>query len=396
MERVEIAVVGGGVMGAATAWQLARRGADVLLLERFEPGHHEGASHGATRNYNTAYSSEHYLDLVLRARTLWDELASEAGTRVLDDVGLLNHGGGEARWGGVRTALHARGLAADWLSAPEAQERWPALRFRPCGTAGRDVLLVPSGARVRAAVAWRALHDGVARHGGRVRTGARAVALVPQRRGGVRIELQGGDDVVAGTVVVTVGAWTAGLVGELVPLPDLVVTQEQPAHFAPVLAAAEGIPGFNHAADPDRPEDAFFRSDFYGMATPGEGVKAGWHGTGAVVDPDARTYAAEPVQLADLRRYAELWLPGVDPEAATPISCTYTSTATTDFVLDRHGDLVVGAGFSGHGYKFAPAIGEVLARLALGGGAPEARAAAPFRIGDGRRAGAGRAGGFGT
>lgn len=404
-----IAVVGGGVMGAATAWRLARAGHDVLLLERFAPGHHEGASHGETRNFNTAYASGHYLDLVQRARTLWDELARESGQVLLDDVGLVNHGGGERRWGATHDALRSRGLAAEWLSAGEAQERWPALRFADGSATGRDVLWVPSGARVRAADAWRAMLEGVTRHGGRVRHGVRVRAVVPLDGGGVRLELDApegatgvSDAVLARTVVVTAGAWTTSLVGGVVPLPELVVTQEQPAHFAlratgdASVARTDAMPGFNHAPDPERPQERYFRSDVYGMATPGEGIKAGWHGVGPVTDPDARTYRPEPDQLADLRRYAREWLPGVDADAAVPISCTYTSTASTDFVLDRHGDVVVGAGFSGHGYKFAPAVGEALAALATGDGAASARAATPFRFGPGRAVPTGTPSGFGT
>jgi sarcosine oxidase len=148
------------------------------------------------------------------------------------------------------------------------------------------------------------------------------------------------------------------------------VTQEQPAHFAVVDQAAEW-PSFNHLPDPDEPEDAYWYSLVYGMLTPGEGVKAGWHAVGPVVDPDSRSYTPEPEQLAALQRYARDWLPGVDPDSCVPISCTYTLTDTENFILDRVGPVVVGAGFSGHGFKFTPAVGRVLADLATGGTAPE-------------------------
>lgn len=142
-------------------------------------------------------------------------------------------------------------------------------------------------------------------------------------------------------VVITAGAWTSKLVGTQVVLPRLVVTQEQPAHFTPV-DDSQFWPSFNHAADPGDPRDDYWYSPVYGMLTPGEGVKAGWHGVGPVADPDARTFDPEPVQLEALRRYVREWLPG----------------------------LVIRAGFSGHGFKFTPAIGRVLADLVDGIDAP--------------------------
>jgi sarcosine oxidase len=102
------------------------------------------------------------------------------------------------------------------------------------------------------------------------------------------------------------------------------------------------------------------------MQTPGEGIKAGWHGVGPVVDPDRRSFLPEPVQLAALQEYARTWLPGVDADSFEAVSCTYTTTPDEDFVLDRIGPVVIGAGFSGHGFKFTPVIGRILADLATG------------------------------
>jgi sarcosine oxidase len=111
----------------------------------------------------------------------------------------------------------------------------------------------------------------------------------------------------------------------------------------------------------------------YGLATPGEGIKVGFHGIGPEVDPDHRDFIPEPGRLADLRDYARRRLPGVDPDTFTPISCTYTTTPDTNFVLDRRGPVVVATGFSGHGFKFVPAIGRVLADLAVDGARPDPR-----------------------
>ena len=98
----------------------------------------------------------------------------------------------------------------------------------------------------------------------------------------------------------------------------------------------------------------------------------GYHGVGPVVHPDRRTFQPDERQLAQLRDYAATWVPGVDPDAFEAISCTYTTTPDHDFVLDRVGRVVVAAGFSGHGFKFAPALARVLADLADEASAPGA------------------------
>lgn len=347
-------------MGSAAAWQLARRGRSVVLLEQFEQGHHIGASHGSTRNFNMAYAEPDYLDLVTEAKDLWNELESETGTQLLDLVGLVNHGN-VRRLREVRSSHAERGIASHFIPAAEAAERWRGMNFRG------EVLVVPGSGRVRAADALVALRQAAEAHGARFEysTPVRDVR-VDGARAAVVID---SGEITAHRVVVTAGAWTGKLLGGHVPLPELVVTQEQPAHFTPWDDSLEW-PSFNHNPDPDDPRDAYWYSPVYGMLTPGEGIKAGWHGVGPVTDPDARSFTPEPVQLEALVRYVREWLPGVDAGSAVPISCTYTSTANEDFVLDRSGPVVVGAGFSGHGFKFTPAVGRVLADLADGGAAP--------------------------
>ena len=171
----------------------------------------------------------------------------------------------------------------------------------------------------------------------------------------------------ADTVVVTVGAWTERMLPGI-RLPRLEVTEETPAHFLPLDDAS--WPSFNHYVDPDR-----YPATVYGMPTPGEGVKVGFHRVGDVVDPDSRPHVTTHAEaLAD---YVREWLPGLAPATAVPISCTYTSTDDSAFVLDRRGRIIVGAGFSGHGFKFAPGVGATLADLVID---PMALAAEPFRL----------------
>ncbi|WP_353827127.1 FAD-dependent oxidoreductase [Agromyces sp. SYSU T0242] len=368
---VETVVVGGGAMGAATAWQLARRGREVTLLERFEPGHRNGSSHGASRNFNVGYADPAYVAMLVEALPLWRELEAESGASLLDLVGVANHGP-TPHFDVVHAALTAAGIPAEFLPVEEASRRWPGIRF------DTRVLFNERAGRVDADAAVAALHARAAALGADVRHRTRATAI--EVVGGDRVRVastsdDGAEQVFeARTAVVTLGAWTTKFIGAL-PLPPLVVTQEQPAHFA---VRDDGMPWPSYNQFPGSPADGYgyWRSPVYGMLTPGEGVKAGWHGVGPLADPDARDFLPVPDQLADLQRYARDWLPGVDADAVTPISCTYTTTPDEHFVLDRIGPIVVGAGFSGHGFKFTPVVGRILADLADGTGPAPPRFAA--------------------
>lgn len=366
-EHVSHLVVGGGAMGLATTWQLARRGHAVLALERFERGHELGASHGATRNFNNAYAEEHYLDLLGLARAEWDELARVTGEPLLRLHGLVTHGD-DARVAATHAALTARGERATVLDPAEASRRWSGMRF-----AG-DVLFTPDAGVVRAEAALAALERDARVRGADLRFGHAIVALEEHADHVSAAVVAGGSryDITADVVVVAAGAWTSKVLPGF-PLPRLTVTEESPAHFA-ARGAAQAWPSFNHLLP--RPS---YPGNVYGMPTPGEGVKVGFHHVGPLVDPDRRTLRPVPELAARLRDYVDEWMPGLDADSAAPISCTYTSTDSEDFVLDRRGRVVVGAGFSGHGFKFTPAVGAVLADLATD---DRARAAEAFRLPD--------------
>lgn len=368
--RSAFVVVGAGAMGLATTWQLARSGHPVIALERFERGHAFGASHGETRNFNNAYGEAHYLDLLQAARVGWDDLARSTGEPLLRQHGLVTHGD-DVTVARVYGALTERGERASVLAPAEAHERWRGMRF------DGDVLFTPDAGVVRAAAALEALESAARAGGADIRYGHRVLGL-EETADGVRIAVDAGGtryDLLADTAVVTAGAWTPGLLADALPLPRLTVTEESPAHFAPIDTVARW-PSFNHLAAGGAGH-APQPGQVYGMPTPGEGVKVGLHHVGPVVDPDRRSFRPVPELAVRLRDYVAEWLPGLDPDTAVPISCTYTSTDSEDFVLDRRGRIVVGAGFSGHGFKFTPAVGGVLAALATD---EAAQAAAPFRL----------------
>jgi sarcosine oxidase len=354
--EADVVVVGGGVMGSAAAWQLAARGADTVLLERFEPGHVRGASHGASRMFRYAYTDPLYVELVACTLPLWRGVEAAAGVPLLAVTGGVDHGEA-SRLQAIAAALDAAGVPGQWLDPDDAAKRWPGLRF------DTQVLYHAQGARVDADAAVSALQQLAVAAGARVRHHAQ-VTRIDSDPAGVEV----GEDIYrAGRVVVTAGAWTQRLLGEQLRLPPLRVTQEQPLHFAPLI---EGEwPSFIHHRGADLAPFQFV----YGMRTPGEGVKVGFHHAGPECDPDARDFAPEPSRLATLLDYIAEWVPGVDVEAWAPISCTYTSTGNEDFVIDAVGNIVLAAGFSGHGFKFAPLVGEMLADLALDGPRPPER-----------------------
>lgn len=356
-DAVEVAVIGGGAMGLATAWELTRRGLRPTVFERFSRGHHEGASHGATRNFNNAYDQEHYLDLLVRAREGWDRLGVVDGEPLLRLHGLVTHGAVELT--SIARRLTDRGIHAEMLSAADAASRWTGMRF------DGDVLFSRDAGVARASAALIEWERRIVESGGSVRWET-PVLSIDETDAGVELTLP--DSVMrADVAVVTVGAWSQRMLPSI-GLPRLTVTEESPAHFSPTGPAQ--WPSFNHYTDTER-----YPATVYGMPTPGEGVKVGFHRVGDEVDPDARPHRS--AHAAALAEYVREWMPGLEPASALPVSCTYTSTDDGTFVLDRRGHLVVGAGFSGHGFKFAPGIGAMLADLALD---PSARAAEPFRL----------------
>ncbi|MGV8882802.1 MAG: FAD-dependent oxidoreductase [Rhodoglobus sp.] len=354
--RVDTLVIGGGVMGLAAAWQVSLRGREVMLLERFTIGNGNGASHGASRNFNQAYSDPGYVDMLVEAGRLWRELESAASTTVLELTGVVSHGRSDL-YGAVHAALAAAGIPSEFLDPHEAGQRWSGIRF------DTEVLFVPESGRIRSDAALAVLASQARSHGADIRENTRVHSLQVLDDDRVRVVTDDGE-IFARHVIVTVGGWTSQIAGGLIALPRLVVTQEQPAHFAQVVPGE--WPGFNHAPALQNPRYGYWPSAVYGLRTPGEGIKVGWHGAGPVTDPDARTFESELRTLAALQRYVEEWVPGADPTSFTEISCTYTTTPDSNFVLSALGPVTVGAGFSGHGFKFAPAVGRILADLAEG------------------------------
>lgn len=360
-------VIGAGVVGAATARTLAARGERVLLVEQHGRGHDRGSSHGGSRIFRMGYADADYVALCQQALDAWRSLEVASGRTLLDLTGAVDHGRTE-QVDAIAAALTDAGIDHERLSPAQAAARWPGLAFEG------SVLTHATAGRIRSADTIEALLDLAASDGAELRFDTRVTGIEDHgERVTLTIDGPGGTTCVTATsVVAAVGSWAPAVVGELFAgrgagLPALRVTQEQPAHFPSHLADG-AWPSFVHW-QVDEP-------DVYGLLTPGEGVKVGFHGTGPVVDPDDRDPAAVPEQVRRLQDYVARFVPGVDASAPDVISCLYDNSPTEDFVLDRRGPVTVATGFSGHGFKFAPLLGEMLADLATGG-APHPRFTIP-------------------
>jgi sarcosine oxidase len=359
-----VVVIGAGVVGAATAYALTARGERVLLVEQHARGHHLGSSHGATRIFRQGYADPEYVALTTRALELWGALEVAAGEELIVRTGAVDHGRPEVV-DAIAAALADADIPHESLTPEQAAARWPGIAFE-----GR-VLTHPSAGRIRSDRTIEVFLTLAERTGlADLRFDTRVTGL-EDHGDDVTVTLSDGTAVRSASVVAAVGSWAPTLVGGLLAgrgsgLPAIRVTQEQPAHFPSHLPDA-AWPSFVHWADGD---------DVYGLLTPGEGVKVGFHGTGPVVDPDHRDFVPVPDEAERLQAYVARYLPGVDATKPTFISCLYDNSPDEDFVIDRVGPLTVATGFSGHGFKFAPLLGEMLADLAAGG-VPHPRFALP-------------------
>lgn len=364
MRRFDVIVVGAGGMGTAAAAHLARRGASVLALDRFPPGHSRGSSHGQTRLIRLAYF-EHpdYVPLLRRARDLWRDLERETATPLLTECGLLSSGPpAGAVLAGTLGSAAAHGLAVDRLTAHEAMRRWPAFAipedwesvFEPA--AGH--LAVESCVRAHAAVAER--HAAVIEADHDVR--------------GWRVEGQGvvvetaRESLSAGRLVLCPGAWAT----DLLRLPAIPFTVLRKSLFW--YAPSAGLSATDAAALPAFAFDTL-AGFFYGFPMlDGRGLKLAEHTGGRVVaDPVAVDRRIDDAEQATIEGWLADHLPGVGRSRSAHEVCLYTMSPDHHFVVGLHPEhpqVAVAAGFSGHGFKFASVMGEALADLALTGATP--------------------------
>jgi len=322
------AIVGAGIMGLSAARALSRRGWQVTIYEQFEVGTKRGSSHGRSRIFRLAYPDPTWVRMAQEALRGWRELEEESGMQVLELNGLLEVVVDAGR--GSRDGLRAAGVDFELMGGEEAERRWP-IRVPE----GWTVLHQPEAGIVRADLAAKAFLDSARARGAELHEGTRIDSVA---------------DVDADVTVVTAGAWVRRLVPRLSVRP----TRETLAYFRRDGDAMASI----GQLDPETRGHAQ-----YSLHDPRYGIKAGVHHAGREIDPDE---SGEPD--AELVTKIAEWVSqihtDVDPEPVGVETCLYTNTDDESFVLERNGPVVLGSPCSGHGFKFAPVVGERLADLA--------------------------------
>ena len=345
-----VVIVGAGLAGAASAWALSRRDVPVVVLEQFAPGHRRGSSHGSARIVRRAYGDGLYVRLTGQAFELWREVEETSGASLLRMLGGLDFGANR-NVAAVAGYLAEAGVAHEVLPAAEAARRWPGMEF------DGEVVFHPQAGTMDAERAVATMLALAAARGADVRHETAAVAVR-----GDGVVLSDGSQLRARSVVVAAGGWLAPLLNGAVALPPLRVTQQQVFHFPRRDASQPAWPSVIHEA---------VGTAVYHLAGgrdggPGDDRKIGQHDGGVTTTAAERDGVVNAESREAVIEYVRRWLPGLDPTPRGETTCLYTDTPTEDFLLDRVGDLVVCSPCSGHGAKFAPLIGELVAGLVTG------------------------------
>ncbi len=359
MATYDAIVIGVGGTGSAACFHLARRGARVLGLEQFSEAHDRGSSHGQSRIIRKAYF-EHpdYVPLLHRAYELWAQIDDETGVRLFERCGLLLGGPADgALMRGCRAAAAAHRLNLETVAPREVAARFPAFRAEE----GLDVLFERDAGFLRVEECVRAHVRRAIECGADVRWNVRVLGWAAHGDS-VVVQTDHGD-FVAARLVICAGAWASRLLAAL-RLPLEVRRKVMLwVRSAPEYRLDAGCPVFG------------FETEFgflYGFPANEQGeMKVANHSGGeAVDDPASPDRALRPLDTAFLAPLALRHLPGMDTEVVRHAVCMYTMTPDEHFVIDRMAgcdNVVYAAGFSGHGFKFAPVVGVALADLALDG-----------------------------
>ncbi|HZH61792.1 MAG TPA: N-methyl-L-tryptophan oxidase [Metabacillus sp.] len=364
-KHYDVIVIGLGAMGSTTAYQLAKRGQKVLGLEQFGPAHDLGSSHGGSRIIRQSYFEDPaYVPLLLRAYELWDEIERESGEEILTITGGLMFGSQNSLTvsGSIKSAIQWN-LAYEILDAESIRRRFPVFNPTP-NTIGLYEELA-GFVRPEKSVYTHLLQ--AEKYGADLKffESVRSWEANPSGEG-VRVVTSSGT-YEAGKIVISAGAWAPNL------LKDLGVSLQVERHIQMFFEPKNGIEPFRVGNHPIYIWEADDGVQLYGFPSTGigaEGAKIAFFRKGKSCMPETidRNVYDEEVEM--IREYIAQGLPQLNGRFLQGKTCMYTNTPDEHFVISEHPEhpqVAIAAGFSGHGFKFASVVGEILADLVIDG-----------------------------
>lgn len=358
----DVIIIGIGGMGSATLYQLAKRGVDVLGIEQFGIPHEMGSSHGLTRIIRLAYYEDpSYVPLLRRAYTLWEALAQDAGVQVFHQTGSIDMGSAESEvFAGSLQSCLAHDLPHDVLDSADLTRRFPGYRMPPHIKA----VFQPQGGLLVPELCITAHVEQALQHGATVLTGERVTDWQVNSDDSVTVTTAT-DRYTAEKLVICGGAWAYKLLprleGKAVPERQVLIwlATKKPPWFTP-----QRFPVWNAQVA----EGRFYGFPEFNPQGDTPGMKFGrWHHRDEQVDPDTIDRAVYPADERVLRHFAENYFPEGAGDTLAMKVCMFTNTADEHWIMQTLPDMpqvAVAAGFSGHGFKMASVIGEIMADLA--------------------------------
>lgn len=356
----DIIIIGGGGVGCCAAWQAARKGKRVLVLEQFERGHQLGSSHGETRMIRKAYY-EHpdYVPLVQQSYKLWQKLEEQAGMGLLSLSGLMLSGPATSEAiDGTTTSAEQHGLELEDVAVDEFEERFPGFNI----PADHEVLYEPDGGYLIVEDCVEVAITFAERKGAEFRWST-PVTHWESKQDQATVWANG-ETHTAESLIITAGPWAEKLLHELPGFPLLQVLRKMMFWF-PVRSDVYDV-AFGSSA--------FYFSmpwgEFYGFPSlDGETIKVCQHSGGIpVAELGTAPESFLPEELTPVQQFLTAVMPEVDPQPVHFRPCLYTMSPDAHFIVDQHPqhqNVSFAAGLSGHGFKFAPVLGQALVDLAI-------------------------------
>ncbi|MGG1689193.1 N-methyl-L-tryptophan oxidase [Heyndrickxia ginsengihumi] len=356
----DVIVIGLGGMGSAAAYHLMKKGLRVLGIDRFQPPHQFGSSHGHTRIFREAYlEGASYVPLAQRAHALWRRLEEESGKDLLAEIGGVMIGPENCEIvQGTITSAKQYNLPYEMLSAKEMAKRFPAFYLAEDEVA---VYEKTAGVLFPEACIEACLKIAIS-EGLEIKTDERVLKW-GQEGGGITVYTEKGI-YKAEKLVISAGAWNPDLFGFTIPLE---VQRKVPTWFQamnkPEIFNPDQFPIFCWRYTNDL--------NIYGMpGFHGEGTKVAFHQGGLIGTADGLDREVSSEEIAPIQRLVAERFPDLNINDVTIDTCFYTNTPDGHFVLGKHpnyDNVAIAGGFSGHGFKFCSVIGEILSDLVIKG-----------------------------